>query len=65
MIDQICAAHDAIKEVRRKYAAGEATYDDMRAAAVALIELRQQAERARFGRARSKIDAVTIASLLR
>lgn len=65
MFEQICNAQDAIKEMRREYAAGRATYDDMRAAAVALIELRQQAERARFGRAKSKIDAVTIASLLR
>lgn len=65
MLEQICKAQDTIKETRRKFAVGEATYDDMRAAAVALIELRQQAERARFGRAKSKIDAVTIASLLR
>lgn len=65
MIEQICAATDAIKAIRREYNAGRATYDDMKAAAIKLIELRQQAEIARFGKAKSQINAVTIASLLR
>ena len=65
MLEQICAAQDAIKEIRREYAAGRATYDDMKAAAIKLIELRRDAERARFGRPKSQINAVTIAALLR
>lgn len=65
MLEQICAAHDTIKAIRREYAAGRATYDDMKAAAIALLELRQQAEIARFGKAKSKINAIAIASLLR
>lgn len=65
LIDQICAAQDAIKAIRREYAAGRATYDDMRAAAVALLELRQQAEIKRFGKAKTRITSVAIASLLR
>lgn len=65
MIEQICAAQDAIKAIRREYAAGRATYDDMKAAAVKLLELRREAEVKRFGKPRSQINAVAIASLLR
>lgn len=65
MLEQICAAQDRIKEIRREYAAGRASYDDMKAAAVALLELRQQAEIKRFGKPKSQITAVAIASLLR
>lgn len=65
MLEQLCVAKDKIAEVRREYAAGRATYDDMKAAAIALLELRREAERKRFGRARSQINAITIASLLR
>ena len=65
MLDQLCAAQDKIKTIRREYAAGRATYDDMHAAAIELLTLRQEAERAKFGKAKSKINAVSIASLLR
>jgi hypothetical protein len=65
MLEQLCAAQDKIKETRRAYAAGTATYDDMKTAAVALLELRQQAEIKRFGKAKTRITSVAIASLLR
>lgn len=65
MLQELCAAQDAITEIRREFAAGRATYDDMKAAAVRLLELRRQAEIARFGKAKTQITSVAIASLLR
>lgn len=65
MLEQILKAQENIKAVRREYTAGRATYDDMKAAAIELIKLRQQVERAKFGRVKSQINAVTVASLLR
>lgn len=61
MLEQICKAQDKINELRR----AQAPYDDLKAAAIALLELRREAERKRFGRAKSQINAISIASLLR
>lgn len=65
MLDQLCAAKDAVTAARIAHNQGNATYDEMRAAAVAYLTLRQEAERAKFGKAKTKINAVTIASTLR
>lgn len=65
MFEALCKAQDEIKEVRRKYAVGQATYEDMQAAAIALLKLRQEAEIKRFGKAKTKITPVAVASLIR
>jgi hypothetical protein len=62
---EIANATDALKAIRREYAAGRATYDDMKAAAARLLELRREAEISRWGKAKTKISAVAIATLLR
>jgi hypothetical protein len=59
--DQICQATDALRLARRS----GASYDDLKAAAITLLELRQQAEKACLGRVKTQITAVAIASLIR
>lgn len=46
--EQICQATDTLNTLRRAYYQGGASYDDMVAAARAVLELRQEAERARL-----------------
>lgn len=65
MFDQLCQAKDAFDEIRRKFGRGEATYDEMRAAAVAVLTLRQAAEVTKYGKVKTKITAQTIASFMR
>lgn len=65
MRDHLDAAADRLAEVKRAMGQGQASYDDAKAAAVALLTLRQQAEIITFGKARTKITAVAIATLLR
>jgi hypothetical protein len=65
MFDQLCAAQDTFNEIRRKYGQGLATYEEMYAAAVALLALRVAAETKRYGKPKTKITSVAIASLLR
>ena len=60
----ICQATDELKAVRGQFYQHQASYDEMKAAAVKVLELRQQAERTR-GAVRTKVNAQTIASLLR
>lgn len=59
--DQILTATDALRQARM---AG-ASYDDMKAKAIVLLELRQQAEKAFSGKAKTRITAVSIAALIR
>lgn len=59
--DQIFAATDALRLARM---AG-ASYDEMKAKAITVLELRQQAEKAFSGRIKTRITTQTIASLIR
>lgn len=59
--DQICQATDALRLLRQS----RASYDDMKAAAIEVLTLRQQAEQAFSGRIKTRITAQAIASLLR
>lgn len=63
--EQICAATDALADVRRRHYQQQASYDEAAAAARALLELRQQAEKAFSGRVKTKITPITIAALIR
>jgi hypothetical protein len=65
MFDQLCAAQDTFNEIRRKYGQGLATYEEMYAAAVALLALRVAAETKRYGKPKTKITPQTIASFMR
>ena len=59
--EQILAATDALRLARM---AG-ASYDELKAKATTVLELRQQAEKAFSGEVRTRITAQTIASLIR
>lgn len=59
--DSICLATDELNALRR----ASASYDDLKVAAIKVLELRQQAERAFSGKVKTKITAVSIASLIR
>ena len=59
--EQICQATDTLVSLRR----AQASYDEMKAAAITVLELRQQAEKAFSGRVKTKITSVAIAALLR
>ncbi len=63
--EQICAATDALDALRRDHYQGQASYEQLSAAATHLLTLRQQAEQAFLGKVKTKITAVTIASLIR
>jgi hypothetical protein len=63
--DQICEATDRLNDLRRAYYQQQATYEQVSGAAVALLTLRQQAEKAFYGKVKTKIDPRSIASLLR
>jgi outer membrane protein TolC len=65
MLEQILQAQETVKAMRRAYNAGNATYDDMKDAAIALLELRQHAERIKFGKPRTRITSLAIAAILR
>lgn len=59
--DQICEATDTLQALRRE----RASYDDLKEAAIVILTLRQQAEKAFSGRTKTKITARSIASLIR
>jgi hypothetical protein len=65
MFDALCKATDEFKEVRRKYAAGEVSYQAMHDAAAAVLRLRVSAEIRKYGKARTKVTPLTIASFMR
>lgn len=59
--DQICEATDTLRLLRQ----AQASYDDLRVAAIKVLELRQEAEKAFSGKVKTKITARAIASLIR
>lgn len=59
--DSICLATDELNTLRRS----RASYDDLKVAAIKVLELRQQAEKAFSGKVKTKITARSIASLIR
>lgn len=59
--DQICQATDELRLLRQS----RASYDDLKEAATRVLTLRQEAERAFSGRVKTRINAQTVASLLR
>lgn len=63
--EQICQATDTLNALRRNYYQGGATYEQAADAAKTLIELRQQVEKAAYGKVKTKLNTVTIARLLR
>lgn len=63
--EQICQATDTLNTLRRAYFQQQASYDDVAAAARAVLELRQQAEKAFKGKSRIAITPVAIARLIR
>jgi len=65
MLEELCAAQDTFNAIRRAYGQGHATYEEMYAAAVKLLTLRQIAEKARYGKVKTKITPQTIASFMR
>jgi hypothetical protein len=65
MLDRLCEAQDALKAVKREYLAGRVSYETFRAAAEQLLTLRRDAEIAKYGKAKTKINAQTIASIMR
>lgn len=65
MFEVMCAAQDKFIAVRAAYYRGESTYEEMYAAAVEVLTLRIAAEVKRFGKAKTKITAQSIASFMR
>lgn len=65
MLDQLCKAQDDFRLIRQQYSRGEVTYQEMHDAAAALLKLRQEAEIKRYGKAKTKVNAQTIASFMR
>lgn len=65
MFEQMCKAQDDFNEVRRQYGRGLATFEDMKAAAIAVLTLRVEAEVKRYGKAKTRITPQTIASFMR
>jgi len=63
--EQITAAADTLDTLRRSYFQQQTDYDTIAEAARALLELRQQAEKAFMGKVKTKITPQTIASLIR
>lgn len=63
--DDILLATDDLARLKRLYYQSGASYDDTRAAAVRLLELRRQAELAFSGKVKTRISARAIASLIR
>jgi hypothetical protein len=63
--DQICTATDELDALRRSYFQQQGvTYEDMSAAATKVLELRQEAEKAR-GKVKTQVNSRSIASLIR
>jgi hypothetical protein len=62
---EICAANDTLLRVKQAFYRSEATYDDMAAAAVKVLELRIAAEKQYMGKVRTKITPRAISSLIR
>ena len=62
---ELLAADAALAATKTAYYQNRASYDDMRAAARAVLEQRIIAERAKFGKARTTITNLAIAKLLR
>ncbi len=65
MFDTLCKAQDDFREVRRAYAQGQASYAMLRQAAEKLLKIRREAELAKCGKAKTKVNAQTIASMMR
>ncbi len=65
MFDTLCEAQDDFREVRRAYGQGQASYEMLRQAAENLLKIRREAEVAKFGKAKTKVNAATIASMMR
>lgn len=64
--EQICEATDTLDTLRRSYYQQQgATYEQMDEAARTLLVLRQQAEKQFKGKTAIKIDAVSVARLIR
>lgn len=61
----LLAAIEQLAATKVAYYQQTATHDELRAAAVAVLEQRRAAEIAKYGKARSKIDNLSIAKLLR
>lgn len=59
--DQICQATDTLAAQKR----ARASYDDLKAAAIIVLELRQQAEQTFSGKVKTRITPRSIASLIR
>jgi len=62
---QIASANDALKAKKADFYQGRATLEDVRAAARRVLELRVEAEKAFYGRAKTKITPIAIAHLCR
>lgn len=65
MLTQILAAVDELKATKAAYMNGSATYEEMKDAATKVILLRMEAETKRFGKPRTKLTSLAIASLIR
>jgi DNA-directed RNA polymerase subunit K/omega len=63
--DQVCEAMDALAAVKRVYHQGQSDYETVSAAAVRVLQLRQTIEKAKMGKVKTRINAVSIASLIR
>jgi hypothetical protein len=63
--DRICEATDTLNAVRIAFYTGSATYDDCKAAAIKVLEIRREIEIYKTGKARTKVTPVAIASLIR
>jgi hypothetical protein len=62
---EICAANDNLIRAKQAFYRGEATYDDMAAAARRVLDLRIEAERQYMGKVKTKITPRAISSLIR
>jgi hypothetical protein len=65
MREQMCEANDNLLHVKQAFYRREATYEDMKEAAVKVLELRIAAERQYMGKVRTKITTRAISSLIR
>lgn len=65
MKSEICAANDTLIRTKQAFYRNEATYDDMAAAARAVLELRIAAEVKFYGKPKTKMTTRAISSLIR
>jgi len=63
--EALFSAQDALGDAKRDYMQERITYDDLRRAGIRVLEIRIGIEKMMYGRARTKVDALSVANIIR